>query len=63
MLLRGKKNKVQLLIYMIIIVKDNDGKVIDSIPTSPMSLNNTIEDTKQKYPPEKGYHAELKFYD
>ena len=56
-----EKNKVQFLIYMIIIVTDNDGKVIDSIQTSPTSLSKTVEDTKQKYPPEKGYHAKLKF--
>ena len=48
---------------MRIIVKNNNGEVIDSIQTSPMSLSKTVEDTKQKYPPEKGYHAELKFYD
>ena len=46
---------------MIIIVKDNNGKVIDSIQTSPTSLSKTVEDTKQKYPPEMGYHAELNF--
>lgn len=46
---------------MWIIIYTLDGEKIKSIPTSPETLDDDIEEMKQKYPPGQ-YHAKLQTY-